>query len=150
MKKTMAWVLASVLSLGCALIAQGADTSAETEKGVAALEQNWAQVQRDNNTQLEASWLADKFLAVDTEGKVSDRAQFIAGENATKYSSVNFEDLQVTAFGDTAIASSLMTFKGIDPNGKAFDYRSRWTDTWVKMPDGKWQCVAIHGSELKN
>ncbi len=93
--------------------------------------------------------MAEKFLAVDTEGKVSDRAWFIAGEKASKYSSVNVEELQVTAFGDTAIAGVLVTFKGTDPKGKAFDYLSRWTDTWVKMPDGKWQCVAIHGSEVK-
>jgi len=25
----------------------------------------------------------------------------------------------------------------------------RWTDTWVKMPNGKWQCVATQASPLK-
>ncbi len=67
MKKPVTWMLAGALSLGCALIAQAADTSGDTEQAVAALEQNWAQVQRDNNTSLEASWLAEKILAIDTE-----------------------------------------------------------------------------------
>ena len=25
----------------------------------------------------------------------------------------------------------------------------RWTDTWVKMPGGKWQCVGSHSSTAK-
>jgi hypothetical protein len=29
------------------------------------------------------------------------------------------------------------------------DEHERWTDTWVKMPNGSWQCVASHGSEIK-
>jgi len=32
--------------------------------------------------------------------------------------------------------------KGTDGKGKPFDDHSNWTDTWVKMPNGKWQCVA--------
>jgi len=29
---------------------------------------------------------------------------------------------------------------------KPFDETARWTDTWVKMPSGKWQCVADQDS----
>lgn len=149
MKKTMAWMLAGTLSLGCALIAQASEMSGATEKAVTALEQQWAQAQRENNTEMEASLLAEKFAAIDTDGKNFDRAQFIADEKATKYASVNVEELQVTEFGDTAVARALITYKGIDPKGKAFKSHARWTDTWVKMPDGKWQCVATHGSNVK-
>jgi len=28
------------------------------------------------------------------------------------------------------------------------DYNARWA-TYVKMPDGKWQCVLSQGSDLK-
>ena len=110
MKKTMAWMLAGTLSLGCALIAQAGEMSGATN---------------------------------------SDRAQFIADEKATKYTSVNVEELQVTVFGETAVGRALITYKGIEPKGKAFISHSRWTDAWVKMPDGKWQCVATHGSNVK-
>ena len=40
MKKTVTWMLAGALSLACALIAQADDTSGDTEKAVAAPEQN--------------------------------------------------------------------------------------------------------------
>jgi ketosteroid isomerase-like protein len=29
------------------------------------------------------------------------------------------------------------------------DVHERFTDTWVKMPNGQWQCVASHGSPVK-
>jgi ketosteroid isomerase-like protein len=52
-------------------------------------------------------------------------------------------------FGDTAIARMGFKSKGTDALGKSFDSHSRWTDIWVKMPNGQWQCVASHGSEVK-
>jgi ketosteroid isomerase-like protein len=39
--------------------------------------------------------------------------------------------------------------KGTDEKGKPMDVHARWTDTWAKMSDGKWQCVASHGSSIK-
>jgi DNA alkylation repair enzyme len=39
--------------------------------------------------------------------------------------------------------------KGTDPSGKPLDENERWTDTWVKMPNGKWQCAASHASTVK-
>jgi len=39
--------------------------------------------------------------------------------------------------------------KGTDPSGKPMDVQERFTDTWVKMQNGQWQCVASHVSTLK-
>jgi ketosteroid isomerase-like protein len=149
MKKPFIWMLAGALSLGCAVMARAAEMSGPAEKAVAALEQKWAQAQSNNNTELEAPLLAEKYVSIDSDGKVSDRAQAIANEKATKYTTANIDDLKVTAFGDTAIARVLLTYKGTDAKGKALDAHSRWTDTWVKMPSGEWQCVASHGSNVK-
>jgi hypothetical protein len=38
---------------------------------------------------------------------------------------------------------------GTDASGKPLDAHERFTDTWVKMPNGKWQCVASHQSRVK-
>jgi ketosteroid isomerase-like protein len=149
MKKPITWIMAGALSLGCALMARAGETSGAAEKAVAALEQKWAQAQREHTTEMEAPLLAEKYVSINPDGKVSDRTQFIADETATKYTTANVEDLKVTAFGDTAIARVLLTYKGTDSKGNALDAHSRWTDTWVKMPDGKWQCVASHGSNVK-
>ena len=81
--------------------------------------------------------------------KSNNKAEFLAGERATKYSSVEYLDRKVTVFGDTAIATGGLKFQGTDESGKPFNAHIRWTDTWVKMPDGKWQCVATHSSNLE-
>jgi hypothetical protein len=61
----------------------------------------------------------------------------------------DYENVQVTVFGDTAIAIGRVKDKGTDASGKPFDEHERWTDTWVKMPNGKWQCVATQASTIK-
>jgi ketosteroid isomerase-like protein len=137
------WCLVSVFLLGTAAWSQ------ETENAVAALEQQWLQSQKTNNPDLVAPLLADKFVSTSSEGKVSDKAKSLADAKATKYDSVDYKDLKVTAFGNTAIATGDFIATGTDPSGKALDVHERFTDTWVKMPNGKWQCVASHGSPVR-
>ena len=148
MKKTLMWCLIGLLSLGSAAWLQAQQT-AGTEKAVAALEQQWLQSQKTNNPDLVAPLLADKFVSTGSDGKVTDKAETLATAKATKYDSVELEDVKVTAFGDTAIATGGFKAKGTDASGKPLDVNERWTDTWMKMPGGKWQCIASHVSSLK-
>jgi ketosteroid isomerase-like protein len=98
---------------------------------------------------LVAPLLADKFVNTGTDGKVTGKAETLANAKASKYESIEYEDVKVTAFGDTAIATGASKAKGTDESGKPMDDHVRWTDTWVKMPNGKWQCVASQGSTVK-
>lgn len=148
MKKSLMWSLVGLLSLGGAASSL-AQNSGETEKAVAALEQQWLQSQKTNNADLVAPLLADKFVNTSIDGKVSGKAETLATAKATKYDSAEYEDVKVTVFGDTAIATGSFKAKGTDASGKPFSTNERWTDTWVKMPNGKWQCVATHGSTIK-
>jgi uncharacterized protein (TIGR02246 family) len=147
MKRTWLWCLIALLSVGSAAWSQ--DTSGGTEKAVAALEQQWLQSQKTNNPDLVAPLIADKFTNTDPEGKVTTKAQMLTTAKATKYESVDYDDLKVTVFGDTAIAIGTFKAKGTDGTGKPMDVRERFTDTWVKMPNGKWQCVASQGTAVK-
>jgi len=148
MKKPLMWCLVGLLSLGGAIWSQAQQTGG-TEKVVAALEQQWLQSQKTNNPDLVAPLLADKFVNTGSDGKVTGKAETLATAKATKYESAEYEDVKVMAFGDTAIATGGFKAKGTDPAGKPFDTNERFTDTWVKMPNGKWQCVASHGSPVK-
>jgi ketosteroid isomerase-like protein len=130
-------------------MSQAQQTSGEIEKAIAALEGQWMESQRTNNPDLVAPLLADKFVNTSTEGKVRNRAETLAIAKATKFQSVEYPDMKITVFGDTAIATGGFKGKGIDELGKPFESLERWTDTWVKMPNGKWQCVASHGSTIK-
>ena len=93
--------------------------------------------------------MADKFVSTGSDGKVASKSEMRATAKATKYDSVENSDVKVTVFGDTAIVTGGFTGKFTDPSGKLVDANERWTDTWVKMPSGKWQCVASHVSSVK-
>jgi ketosteroid isomerase-like protein len=148
MKK--AWIVCLLCLLSIVSVARSqAQTSGGTEKAVAALEDQWLQSQKTNNPDLVAPLLADKLVDTGSDGKVMNKAEALAAAKATKYVSAEYEDVRVTVFGDTAIATGGFKAKGTDPSGKALDIHERWTDTWIKMPSGKWQCVATHGSAIK-
>jgi uncharacterized protein (TIGR02246 family) len=148
MKKTLLWCLIGLISLGSATWSQAQQTGA-TEKAVAALEQQWLQSQKTNNPDLVAPLLADKCVLTGADGKVMNKAEALADAKAIKYESMEYEDVKVAVFGDTAIATGGSRAKGTDASGKPMDVHDRWTDTWVKMPNGKWQCVASHVSSIK-
>jgi len=139
--------------IGSALLSNVASSQAQTtgatEKAIAALEQQWLQSEKTNNPDLVAPLIADKFVNTGLDGKVTGKAELLADAKATKYSSIEYEDVKVTVFGDTAIATGASKAKGTDASGKPVDEHVRWTDTWVKMPSGKWQCVASHVSPIK-
>jgi len=105
--------------------------------------------QKTNNPDLVAPLLADKIIGTGNDGKVSNKAEMLADAKATKYESMEYEDVKVTVFGDTAIATGKARSKGTDASGKPMNNHEQWTDTWVKMPSGKWQCVASHASSIK-
>lgn len=149
MKRTLILCLIGFVLLSGAAWSQ-AQTNDGTEKAVAALEQQWLQSQKTNNPDLVAPLLADKFISTGADGKLTDRAQTLANAKATKYDSMEYEDVKVTVFGGTAIATGGSKAKGTDELGKPIDEHVRWTDTWVKMPGGKWQCVASHVSSIKS
>jgi ketosteroid isomerase-like protein len=145
MKQSGMWVLLAVLSLGGVARAQ----SGGSEKAVAALEQQWLKGQQTNNPDLVSPLLADKIVVTDSEGKVEHRDEVLAFYKKTKWDSAEYSDVKVTVFGKTAIATGGFKGKGTGADGKPFDENERWTDTWVEMPGGKWQCVASHTSAVK-
>ena len=144
MKMRWIWCLVGLFLVGNAAWSQDG-----TEKAVAALEQKWLQSQKTNNPDMVAPLLSDKFVNTGSDGKVTSKTESLASAKATKYDSVDYEDVKVTAFGDTAVATGDFKAKGTDSAGKPLDLHERFTDTWVKGPKGQWQCVASHQSPVK-
>jgi len=120
-----------------------------TEQAVAALEQQWTDAAKASNPEPLAPLLADKFVSTDSQGKVIGKAETLAHTKAAKWQTNQISDVKVTVFGNTAIATGNWAGKGTDENGKPVDTHERWTDTWMKMSNGKWQCIASHGSTIK-
>ena len=148
MKRIITCCLLGVVSLASAAWAQ-AGKDGGTEKAITALEYKWLESQKTNKPEMVEPLLAEKFVETNSEAKVLTKAQAMEQAKGTKYTSADYEDVKVTVFGDAAIATGGFMAKGTDPSGKPFEMHERWTDTWVKMADGKWQCVATQGTALK-
>jgi ketosteroid isomerase-like protein len=149
MKRSLIWCLLGSVCLVSAAWSQ-ASKSGGTEQAVVALEHKWLQSQQTNNTDLLAPLLADNFVETTSEGKVTtSKADALADAKSIKWSSVEYNDLKVVVFGDTAIAIGSFKGKGTDASGKSLDENDRFTDTWMKMPNGKWQCIASQDSPIK-
>jgi ketosteroid isomerase-like protein len=149
MKRTIVWCAVALLSLLVAAQAKENKTGGGTEQAVAALEQKWIDAAMASNPELLAPLLADKFVNTDAQGKVIGRVETLTHIKMAKWQTNQISDVKVTVFGNTAIATGNWTGKGTDENGKPVDTHERWTDTWMKMSNGKWQCVASHSSTIK-
>ena len=148
MKRALIGGLAGLFLLTTVAWTQAQKTGG-TEKAVEALELQWLDGQKTNKPDLVAPLLADKVVVTEADGKVNDKAGTMDFYKKAKWDSAEYTDLKVTVFGDTAIATGGFKGKGTDPSGKPFDVHERWTDTWVKMPSGKWQCVASQATPVK-
>lgn len=149
MNRTRIGYLLAFLSLGNApgLLAQ--QSAAATQKTVSALEQTWLQAQKTSNPDLLAPLLADKFVNTGSDGAVTAKAETLTLVKRMKFDSGEYYDVQVTVFGSAAIATGGFRGRGTDASGKPLTVNERWTDTWLKMPSGYWQCVASHASPIK-
>ena len=139
---------AALLSLGLVAWSQGAKSDGSTERAIKDLEEKWTQAERTNNVEAAAPFLASKFVNVDYAGKITSRTEFLAEQKATKYESSTYDDVKVIAVGNTAVATGILTAKGRDASGKPFYGRLRGTDTFVKLPNGQWQCIAAVDTPL--
>lgn len=139
--------LALVLTVGGTSV-QAAPASAD-EQAVTAAENQWLKSQQTNNTDLLAPLLADKVVETTDSGKlISGKEALLADAKSDNWSSAEYADLKVMVYGHTAIAIGTFAGKGKDAAGKPIDSRVRFTDTWLKMAGGKWQCVATQVSPI--
>ncbi len=105
------------------------------------------EAENSNKPELIAPLLAEKSIFTGTDGLVMDRAGELALEKSNHYLSSKVDDFKVKVYGNTAITSYALHTTRSDKSGP-FEKHERVTDTWIKMPNGKWQVVASHGSNI--
>lgn len=119
------------------------------ETAIANMEQQWTEAGKMGNSEALAPLLADNFVGLNSDGTMRNKSQVLASTKKSKWEIDEISDVKVTTFGNTAIATGLWRGKGTDGDSKAVDAHERWVDTWIKMPDGKWQCIADASAPAK-
>lgn len=114
-----------------------------------ALENAWNQAQLHHDSKALESLVGDQFISTDNDGKLMNRAEFLADNRDPDYafSLMTNTDMKVFTYGEAAVVAGVYHAKGTYKN-KPFDHTGRFTDTWV-LQNGKWQCVASHTSPIK-
>ncbi len=128
---------------------EAAAATAGAESQVTKLEQDWAQAIVKDGAAAVDKYEADDIISTDPSGRVTtkadDKKDFASGD--LKFESAGVSDLKVRTFGNTAVATGMMTIKGTY-KGQDISGKYRYTDTWVKR-NGKWQAVASQASKVQ-
>lgn len=136
-----------VLSLAvAALIAARQDRNAEEGGRIVALEKAWNLAIESKDAKALDMLLGSTFVAVDIDGSVQNKSEFLASIKAPDYhptQAVN-EQTSVQVYGNAAVVVGIFRVKGME-KGKPYTHRERFVDTWIKT-DNTWQCVATTGT----
>ena len=140
MKKLL---LCSAALLIAASLPGSAQNSSSDEAGrVLGLETAWNHAIEAKDTKALDMLLASSFVAVEIDGSVSSKSEFLAGIKAPEYQPSQAVNEQVNAqiYGEAAVVVGIFRVKGVE-KGKPYVHRERFIDTWIKHDQG-WQCVA--------
>jgi ketosteroid isomerase-like protein len=125
-----------------ATISGSAQNTSDEGGRVLGLEIAWNHAIEAKDTKALDMLLAKTFVAVENDGSVSSKGEFLASIKAPEYQpsqAVN-EKMDVQVYGDAAVVVGIFRIKGME-KGKPYVHRERFTDTWIKQ-NNTWQCVA--------
>ena len=91
--------------------------------------------------------LADDYLGVSRAGVLETKAEQVASIGTYKVTQADSTDVRTNVDGDRALVTGIYHTRGTDKDGKAFDRKTRYIDTFIKR-DGRWQIWSSQGTEV--
>jgi len=140
MKK--AFVFLAALLVAAAIAASGQGNVSDEGGRVLALEKAWNLALESKDAKALNMLLAPTFVAIDIDGSIESKSEFLASITAPSYqpSQAVTEQANVQVYGNAAVVVGIFRVKGTE-NGKPYVHRERFSDTWIKQ-NQTWQCVA--------
>jgi hypothetical protein len=137
-----------ILLTGFYFLTDKAEATPSSDKTIiAGLEEQWIKAFKKNDPTLLDPILAKSWIQTDSEGVLTGKPHEMADTKQIKWSSLKNIDIKTRIYRDTAIVTGIFKGKGTASWGIEDD-NYRFTDTWVKMPKGNWQCVATQLTTL--
>lgn len=137
----MLWV--ALLATPCAWAGD-----AEDRRDILAVEAALCRAFEDADAQTLERHLDPGFTLIDSRGVITDRAANLAevASREPRYRVFRNQDQRIRLHGDAAIVTGVTHIEG-EAQGQAFTADFRFTDTWIRHPDG-WKLAASHASRL--
>ena len=148
MRKTISSASIVFLLLTLTILPRAQDESDATK--VRALEVKLMDCYKTRQIDLLASLLDDDFVITFEDGSVYSKTGYISysATPSVRVDLVEMTDFKIRMHGNTAVLTGAYHERGED-KGKAYEYRDRFTDVWMKK-SGKWLLIASHyGVPLK-
>ena len=115
------------------------------------MEQDW----NDATIRHDGDWTDRNYASFASDissrtGGIENKAEAVASARSSKimYDAVELSDLAVRVEGDVGVVTGVNHVRGKDEQGKAFDRRVRFTDSFIKR-DGRWQVWATQGTTIQ-
>ena len=93
--------------------------------------------------------LADDCTIIRGDGSFSTKAQEIGNvkSGTLKTTRSDLQDLKIRIYGNTAVVTTLIAFKGTTPSGTPYSGTNRVTRVWVKQ-NGNWKLVSFQSTRV--
>jgi len=114
------------------------------------MERDWNDASKRRDVAwFERNYAGDASDVSSRTGGIHTKAEEIESMKTDKsvLESLELSDLNVRVEGNTAVVTGVNQVKGRDAQGKPFDRRVRFTDTFIKR-DGRWQVWATQGTTI--
>lgn len=123
-------------------------TRAEIEQAVLQLEKDWVDALVKADTAKLEELYADTLVYTHSSAQVDDKAKYIANmkTGATKYVSIDREDIKANAYGNSAVVTCKATIK-LKVSGEDRLVIARMIHVYVKIQQ-RWQMVAHQTTKL--
>jgi ketosteroid isomerase-like protein len=115
------------------------------------LEQDW----NDATMKHDADWTVRNYASFASDissrtGGIESKAEAVASARSSKmvYDVLDLSEVVARVEGDVGVVTGVNRVRGKDEQGKAFDRRTRFTDTFIKR-DGRWQVWATQGTVIQ-
>lgn len=125
--------------------------SVTDQQALVYLEQDWNAAGKRHDS----DWVAANYASFASDissrtGGIENRMQSIESAKNDKvvYESLDLSELNARVEGDVGVVTGINRVKGKGADGKAFDRRSRFTDTFIKR-DGRWMVWATQGTLIQ-
>jgi len=123
--------------------------TASVPQNLMDMERKWAELGKADNPEALAPMLSDNFVNLDSDGTVHTKPETLERMRKAKWEVNEVVNMKVTENGSTAIVTGTWRGKGVDGTGKDVDTSERFVDTWTRMSDGKWRCLASASATIK-
>jgi ketosteroid isomerase-like protein len=141
-------IAAVLVTGGCVRAPKGESDFAAVRTEILAIENQWATAIERQDAAAFDRLAAEDFQFIDEDGRVLDRAQYIAARshNPENVTSAVQDQIEVRQYGDAAIATGRSIIHGIRA-GAPFTHRFRWTDVYARRGE-RWQAVSAQLTAL--